>query len=95
MLDSEAIFELAERAVGEEWREFRRDEHWRSLQPSQAGMDKDSWLAISARMVRRFNRLSGDAFSDFTISRDQREPYLGKELSEFVALIADCAEQIP
>ena len=91
------IFAMAEEAVRDEWLDWRPEDrdHWRSMQPSQAGMDKGSWLDISERMIRRFNTLSGSDLSNFSISRRDRTSYLGKELGEFVILIADAARQMP
>lgn len=95
MSDAEQIFRWAEQAVEETILDIDGSlgRVWPTVTPDAVGLGKDDWLLASRRMIKRFNVLAATVTS-ISISEPARLPYRTRDLIDFVAAIADAAEQV-
>lgn len=96
MVSTDKIYAWAEEAVGTTISEIRPDltVRWRGVQPKNLGIDADNWLALSRRMIRRFNELALD-LPHVWMSEPSRAAFHAAPLISFVTAITDLADQVP
>jgi hypothetical protein len=93
--DADQIFAWAEEAVAEVALDIddALSDLWREVTPEDLGLNKDDWLEASRRMIKGFNARAVDVIS-ISISEPARLTYRSTKLIDFVAAIADAAEQV-